>query len=90
MEKKNLLRKKIFNYLKTLKKSETTTYKILAEKFNSHPRAIARILASNTDPSVPCYKVIRSDGKFGGYNMILGKNKKELLEELQSPQSLSP
>lgn len=77
----SLLKNKIFSYLKILKKGETTTYKILAEKFNSHPRGIARILASNTDKSVPCFKVIRSDGKAGGYNGLLGKSKEELLKK---------
>lgn len=75
------LKQNVFNYLKTLKKGEITTYKKLAEKFNSHPRAIARIVASNKDKSVPCYKVIRSDGKIGGYNGILGKSKEELLRK---------
>ncbi len=75
----NKIKERIFNYLKKLKKGETTTYKFLAEKFNSHPRAVARILASNKDKSVPCYKVIRSDGKLGGYNGLLGKSKKELI-----------
>ena len=73
------LKNKVFSYLKTLKKGEITTYKFLAEKFNSHPRGIAKILSSNTDKSVPCYKVIRSDGKLGGYNNLLGKSKLELL-----------
>ena len=73
------LRNKINSYLKTLSKGQTTTYKFLAEKFNSHPRAVARILATNKDESVPCYKVIRSDGKLGGYNGLLGKTKEELL-----------
>ena len=75
------LNQKIFSYLKTLKKGETTTYKFLAEKFNSHPRAVAMILKSNKDKSVPCYRVIYSDGKFGGYNGLLGKSKEELLRE---------
>lgn len=74
------LRKKINNYLKTLKKGETTTYKSLALKFNSHPRAIARVLSTNEDKSVPCFKVIRSDGKLGGYNGLLGKNKGYLIK----------
>ncbi len=81
MEKKDLLRKKIFDYLRNLKQGEITTYKFLAEKFNSHPRAIAKILSSNRDKSVPCYRVIRSDGKLGGYNGLLGKSKKELLKD---------
>ncbi|MFH1585356.1 MAG: MGMT family protein [archaeon] len=73
------LRFKISEHLKTLKKGKTTTYKALAKKFNSHPRAVARILATNKDKSVPCYKVIRSDGKLGGYNGLLGRSKGELL-----------
>ena len=75
------LKIKIFDYLKTLKKGEVVSYKFLAEKFNSHPRAIAQILKSNKDKSVPCYKVIKSNGMLGGYNSLLGKTKKELLKK---------
>ena len=75
------LNQKIFSYLKTLKKGEVTTYKALAIKFQSHPRAVAKIVASNQDKSVPCYKVIRSDGKIGGYNGLLGKSKESLLRD---------
>ncbi len=74
------LREKINSELKKLKKGETTTYKFLALKFNSHPRAIARILATNKDKTVPCYKVIYNNGKLGGYNGLLGKSKEELLK----------
>ena len=31
-------------------------------------RAVARILANNDDPSVPCHRVIMSDGTLGSYN----------------------
>ena len=75
------LNQKISSYLKTLKKGEITTYKKLALKFNSHPRAVAKIVASNQDKSVPCYKVIKSDGKIGGYNGLLGKSKEQLLRK---------
>ena len=75
------LNQKIFSYLKTLKKGEVTTYKALAIKFQSHPRAVAKIVASNQDKSVPCYKVIKSDGKIGGYNGLLGKSKEQLLRK---------
>lgn len=65
--------------MKTLKKGETTTYKFLAEKFGMSPRAVGQILKFNKDKSVPCYKVIHSDGKLGGYNGLLGKSKRNLL-----------
>lgn len=74
------LSQKIFSYLKNLKKGETITYKFLAQKFKTSPRAVGQILKSNKDKSVPCYKVIRSDGKIGCYNNLLGKDKKFLIE----------
>lgn len=80
MPTNQILKQKIFSYLRTLKKGETTTYKFLAQKFNSHPRAVAQILKSNKDKTVPCYKVIRSNGKLGVYNGLLGKSKKYLIE----------
>ena len=46
------------------------TYKEVAEA-TGHPRAhraVANVMASNYDPTVPCHRVIRSDGGLGGYN----------------------
>ncbi len=31
-------------------------------------RAVGNILNKNYDPSIPCHRVVRSDGKTGGYN----------------------
>lgn len=31
-------------------------------------RAVGQIMARNNDPSVPCHRVVRSDGTPGGYN----------------------
>ncbi|MEM4325924.1 MAG: MGMT family protein [Candidatus Pacearchaeota archaeon] len=75
-------KKRIFCYLKTLPKDKIVTYKFLANKFKTSPRAIGAMMKSNKDKSVPCYKVIKSDGTPGGYNGLLGKNKKELLNEI--------
>lgn len=75
------LNQKIFSYLKKLSKGKATTYKFLADKFKTSPRAVGMILKSNKDRSIPCYKVIRSDGKLGGYNGLLGKSKRKLLEK---------
>lgn len=41
-------------------------------------RAVGNILNKNYDPAIPCHRVIRSDGKTGGYNRG-AKNKAELL-----------
>lgn len=31
-------------------------------------RAVGIILSRNYDPKIPCHRVVRSDGKIGGYN----------------------
>ena len=61
---------------------ETRTYKDLAiaiGKPNSS-RAVANACAKNPYPVIiPCHRVIRSDGKLGGYSGVGGvKKKKEL------------
>lgn len=75
------MREKVEIELKKLGKGETISYKELASRVGSHPRAVARILATNKDKEVPCFKVVRSDGKLGGYNGLLGESKKELLDK---------
>jgi methylated-DNA-[protein]-cysteine S-methyltransferase len=46
------------------------TYKEVAERAGNPnaARAVANVMAANYDPSVPCHRVIRSDGGLGGYN----------------------
>ena len=57
------------------------TYKQVAE-FAGKPRAyraVGNILNKNNNPEVPCHRVIRSDGKIGGYNKGV-KRKRDLLK----------
>lgn len=42
-------------------------------------RAVANVMAKNFDPEVPCHRVIRSDGRPGGYNRGGEAAKRELL-----------
>lgn len=45
-------------------------------------RAVGTIMAGNQDKTVPCHRVIRSDGKIGGYNGLRnGMTKEELLRK---------
>lgn len=58
----------VYDFLATIPKGKVVTYKIIANKFGIHPRFVARILSKNYDgDSFPCYKVICSDWKLGGY-----------------------
>lgn len=40
-------------------------------------RAVGNVLSRNFDPAVPCHRVIRTDGRTGGYNR--GRRRKALL-----------
>ncbi len=42
-------------------------------------RAVGTIMAANYDPTVPCHRVVRSDGKIGAYNRGGEKAKRALL-----------
>ncbi|MEX0933112.1 MAG: MGMT family protein [Candidatus Paceibacterota bacterium] len=46
------------------------TYKEVAEKAGTPraARAVGTIMSKNTNPTIPCHRVIRSDGRLGGYN----------------------
>ncbi len=41
-------------------------------------RAVGTIMRANYDPTVPCHRVVRSDGTLGGYNRGV-ERKRELL-----------
>lgn len=82
MVKKNLFREKVIQIVKKIPKGKTLSYKDVAIKAG-HPgaaRAVGAIMRVNKDESVPCHRVIRSDGTLGGYNGLQGtKSKSKLL-----------
>ena len=43
-------------------------------------RAVGSIMAQNADTTVPCHRVIRSDGTMGAYNGLRGKDKETVLK----------
>lgn len=44
-------------------------------------RAVARIMSSNYDPTVPCHRVICANGSLGGYNRGGILEKQKILEK---------
>jgi methylated-DNA-[protein]-cysteine S-methyltransferase len=71
---------KVFDIVRLIPKGQTFTYKqvaILAGRPKAY-RAVGNILNKNFNPAIPCHRVIRSDGNFGGYNRGAA-NKTELL-----------
>ena len=76
---------KVWKYLKTIPKGQTRTYKQVAVAIKEPKaiRAVANAVGKNPYPIViPCHRVIRSDGKLGGYSGPGGlKLKKKLLNK---------
>lgn len=61
---------KIKAYVRTIPKGQVRTYSEVATACG-HPgaaRAVASVMSNNYDETVPCHRVIRSDGTLGGYN----------------------
>ena len=56
--------------VRAIPKGAVRTYKEVATQAGNPraSRAVANIMAANYDPDIPCHRVIRSDGRLGGYN----------------------
>lgn len=74
---------RVFAVVRDIPKGSVLTYKQVATKAGSPRafRAVGNILNMNYDPAIPCHRVIRSDGKTGGYNRGRASKVKILREE---------
>ncbi len=61
---------KVYEVVKKIPKGKVLTYKEVAKRAGNAlaSRAVGNILNKNYNPKIPCHRVIRSDGKMGGYN----------------------
>lgn len=77
---------RVFEIVRKIPKGKTLTYKQVAEMAGSPKacRAVGNILHQNYDPQIPCHRVIRSDGKPGGYNRGAERKEEILADELRS------
>ena len=73
---------RVWEEIRKIPSGETRSYKDIAEAIGkpSCYRAVAHACGSNPIPiSVPCHRVIRSDGVLGGYSGPGGSSGKEVL-----------
>ena len=80
------IQKKVWSELRKIKPGQTKTYGEIAKKYKLSPRHVGKICGQNKLLlSIPCHRVIRSDGSLGGFTSIGGVSlKKKLLEFEQS------
>lgn len=60
----------VYEVVRRIPRGQTLTYKQVADLVGRPRayRAVGNILNKNYDESIPCHRVIRSDGRLGGYN----------------------
>jgi methylated-DNA-[protein]-cysteine S-methyltransferase len=73
---------KVKEIVRKIPKGKTLTYKQVAMKAGNPgaARAVGGIMKKNFDPKIPCHRVIRSDGRMGGYNRGGVEKKKAILK----------
>ncbi len=56
--------------VRQIPKGQTKSYGEVASVIGHHgaARAVGTVMRDNFDPTVPCHRVIRADGKVGEYN----------------------
>lgn len=81
--KKKDFKTEVFEVVACIPKGKTLTYKQVAERVGrpNASRAVGNILATNYAPHIPCHRVVRSDGKMGGYNRGGDQIKRRILTE---------
>lgn len=74
-------REKVLGIVKKIPKGGSMTYKQVATKAGNPQaaRAVGAIMRTNYDPSIPCHRVVRTDGSLGSYNRGGTGRKREIL-----------
>ena len=73
---------KVHSVVRRIPRGKTLTYAEVARRAGE-PRAargVGALMRANRDKSIPCHRVVRSDGTLGGYNNLRGRSKGILLQ----------
>lgn len=64
-----VFQQKVYDVVKKIPRGRFLTYKQVAEKIGAPfaARAVGNALNKNRNSKVPCHRVVRSDGRVGGY-----------------------
>jgi len=76
-------RAKVYETIKKIPQGKTMTYGQVARTIGNPKaaRAVGNALAKNRNSRIPCHRVIRSDGKIGGYKDGIRKKRELLVKE---------
>ena len=74
-------KEKALDVVRKIPRGKVLSYKEVAKKAGNEnaSRVVGNLMKANYDKTVPCHRVIRSDGKIGDYNRGGSKKKLEIL-----------
>jgi O-6-methylguanine DNA methyltransferase len=74
---------KVRDVVRKIPKGKSMTYKQVATKAGNPnaARAVGAVMRTNYDESIPCHRVVKSDGTFGSYNRGGTLRKQEILRK---------
>ena len=61
---------RVYEVVARIPKGKYMTYKEVATRAGNPraARAVGAVMRTNYDPTIPCHRVVKSDGSFGSYN----------------------
>ena len=73
----------VYQVVRKIPKGKTLSYKQVAVLIGRPKayRAVGNVLNKNDDPTIPCHRVIRSNGEVGGFRHGTAKKRKLLKSE---------
>lgn len=79
----SLFTQRVVDVVKNIPEGSTMSYKEVATRAGNPgaSRAVGTIMKRNRDKTVPCHRVIRSNGTYGSYNFLRGMSKETLLQK---------
>ncbi|MBD3270318.1 methylated-DNA--[protein]-cysteine S-methyltransferase [Candidatus Peregrinibacteria bacterium] len=82
MKKDQMFRERVLQIVSRIPKGSVMTYGEVAFRagYPGAARAVGRLMSQNFDPSIPCHRVVSSNG-IGGYNRGMEVKRKILEEE---------
>lgn len=74
---------RVHDIVRSIPEGKTMTYQQVAEAAGSPMafRSVGNLMARNYDPTIPCHRVVKSDGSPGNYNRGGPERKAEILQE---------
>jgi O-6-methylguanine DNA methyltransferase len=80
-QQKDKFAEHVRSIVRQIPKGQTRTYGEVAKAAgrSGAARAVGTVMKNNYDPTVPCHRVIRADGKIGEYNRGGPAKKRALL-----------